>query len=112
MHWILKYELLREYEEVFQEPSSLPPKRSIEHHIELLPDAIPKKQHPYRYAYGQKTKIERIVKEMLQSGIIKPSQSCFASPALLVRRKMEAGDFVLTTSTSINLQSSTTFPFL
>ncbi|KAK4394129.1 hypothetical protein Sango_1883700 [Sesamum angolense] len=75
-------ELLQQYNDVFQEPRSLPPERSIEHCIDLLPKAIPKKQHPYRYAYGQKTEIERIVKEMLDGGIIKPSQSSFASPVL------------------------------
>ncbi|KAL0315333.1 UNVERIFIED_CONTAM: Transposon Ty3-G Gag-Pol polyprotein [Sesamum radiatum] len=80
-------ELLLKFDDVFQEPNSLPPERNIKHCIELLPDAIPKKQHPYRYAYGQKTEIKRIVKEMLNSGIIKPSHSSFASPVLLVKKK-------------------------
>ncbi|KAL2230956.1 UNVERIFIED_CONTAM: Retrovirus-related Pol polyprotein from transposon [Sesamum indicum] len=75
------------YQDVFQEPKSLPPERSIQYSIELLSDAIPKKQHPYRYAYGQKTEIERLVKEMLGNGIIRPSQSSFASPVLLVKKK-------------------------
>ncbi|KAL2232583.1 UNVERIFIED_CONTAM: putative mitochondrial protein [Sesamum indicum] len=80
-------ELLQQYEDIFQEPKSLPPERNIEHGIELLPNAIPKRQHPYRYAFGQKTEIEKIVKEMLQNGIIRPSQSSFASPVLLVKKK-------------------------
>ncbi|KAL0282300.1 UNVERIFIED_CONTAM: Retrovirus-related Pol polyprotein from transposon [Sesamum angustifolium] len=80
-------ELLQQYNDVFQEPRSLPPERSIKRCIDLLPKAIPKKQHPYRYAYGQKTEIERIVKEMLDSGIIKPSQSSFASTVLLLKKK-------------------------
>ncbi|KAL0283300.1 UNVERIFIED_CONTAM: Retrovirus-related Pol polyprotein from transposon.6 [Sesamum angustifolium] len=80
-------ELLLQFEDVFQEPNSLPPETNIEHCIELLPDAIPKKQHQYRYAYSQKTEIERIVKEMLNSGIIRPSHSSFVSPVLLVKKK-------------------------
>ncbi|KAL2230686.1 UNVERIFIED_CONTAM: Transposon Ty3-G Gag-Pol polyprotein [Sesamum indicum] len=80
-------ELLQQYKDVFQEPKSLPPERSIEHSIELLPEAIPKKQYPYRYAYGQKTEIEKLVREMLENGIIRPSQSSFASPVLLVKKK-------------------------
>ncbi|KAL0298874.1 UNVERIFIED_CONTAM: Retrovirus-related Pol polyprotein from transposon.6 [Sesamum radiatum] len=65
----------------------MPPVRNIEHMIELRPDAIPKKQQPYRYAYGQKTEIENIVRGMLKSGIIQESQSSFASPVLLVKKK-------------------------
>ncbi|KAL2251677.1 UNVERIFIED_CONTAM: Retrovirus-related Pol polyprotein from transposon [Sesamum indicum] len=80
-------EVLQMYEVVFQEPQTLPPERKIEHCIELIPEAIPRRQHPYRYAYGQKTEIERIVKEMLRSGIIRPSQSSFASSVLLVKKK-------------------------
>ncbi|KAK4388623.1 Retrovirus-related Pol polyprotein from transposon [Sesamum angolense] len=42
-------DLLHHFSDVFQEPRTLPPERTIEHHIELVPDAIPRKQHPYRY---------------------------------------------------------------
>ncbi|KAL0421330.1 UNVERIFIED_CONTAM: Transposon Ty3-G Gag-Pol polyprotein [Sesamum latifolium] len=67
--------LMHQFKDVFQEPKTLPPERIIEHHIELVPDAIPRKQHPYRYVHGQKTEIEKIVKDMLESGIIRTSQS-------------------------------------
>ncbi|KAL0423465.1 UNVERIFIED_CONTAM: hypothetical protein Sradi_0881300 [Sesamum radiatum] len=53
----------------------------------LIYYTILKKQHPYRYSYGQKIEIERIVKEMLESGNIRPSQSSFASLMLLVKKK-------------------------
>ncbi|KAL2236288.1 UNVERIFIED_CONTAM: hypothetical protein Sindi_0820500 [Sesamum indicum] len=45
-------ELLQMHQDVFQEPHLLPPKREIEHCIDLLPEAIPKRQHPYRKDWG------------------------------------------------------------
>jgi hypothetical protein len=41
---------------------------------------------PYRYLYFQKTEIEKIVRDLLQSGVIRLSQSPFSSPILLVRK--------------------------
>lgn len=43
--------------------------------------------NPYRCPYVQKNKIEKIIKEMLASGIIRHITSPFASPLLLVRKK-------------------------
>ncbi|KAL0331636.1 UNVERIFIED_CONTAM: Transposon Ty3-G Gag-Pol polyprotein [Sesamum angustifolium] len=43
--------------------------------------------HPYRYSFAQKDEIEKIVKELLESGVIQPSQSSFGSPILLVKKK-------------------------
>jgi hypothetical protein len=41
---------------------------------------------PYRYPYFQKEEIEKIVAELLLSGVIRPSQSLFSFPVLLVRK--------------------------
>lgn len=77
--------ILKEFAKVFQEPKGLPPSQSHDHSIQLLPGAQPISVHPYRYPFYQ-GEIEKIVRELLDSGVIKPSQSLFSSPILLVRK--------------------------
>lgn len=79
--------VLHTYDEVFQEPKGLPPHRKFDHNIPLLPGAAPVNLRHYRYNPMQKNEIEKQVQEMLAQGIIRPSSSPFASPALLVGEK-------------------------
>ena len=67
--------VLRSHEAVFCTPTGVPPPRPFDHRIHLLPNAKPVNVHPYRYPYFQKNEIEKQVKEMLASGVIRPSQS-------------------------------------
>ena len=80
-------ELLRDYDDVLQTPSSLPPSRSVDHEIHLKPEAQPFKLKPYRYPHCPKEEIEKQVAEMLQKGIVKYCNNLFASPVLLVKKK-------------------------
>lgn len=79
--------VIASYDDVFQTPESLPPPRPFDHQINLIPGAQPVNVRPYRYSPLQKTKIEKQLVEMLNSGIIRPSSSSYASPVLLVRKK-------------------------
>lgn len=78
---------LKDYADVFKEPTTLPPLRDIDHHIPLKEGTQPINVRPYRYAYFQKAEIEKQVHEMLNMGIIRPSTSPFSSPVLLVKKK-------------------------
>ena len=49
---------------VFETPTSLPPKRSHDHHIPLHPTIGPVSVRPYRYPYYQKIEIKKMVKEL------------------------------------------------
>lgn len=80
-------ELLNEFTDLFAEPSELPPRRIYDHTIPLVEGAQPVSVKPYRYALMLKSKIEKQVTEMLQSGLIKHSTSAFSSLVLLVRKK-------------------------
>jgi len=78
--------LLRTFVDVFTEPIALPPRRPHDHSITLQPGAQPVSVRPYRYPFYQKAEIEKIVKELLHTGVIRPSHSPFSSPVLLVRK--------------------------
>lgn len=76
-----------EYEDLFKEPTRLPPPRRHDHYIPLKEGTNLVTSNPYICPFVQKNKIERIVKEMLSSGIIRHDTSPFASPFLLVGKK-------------------------
>lgn len=80
-------QLLGEFTEVFNEPSSLPQHMKFDHAISILPGATPVNCRPYRYNPQQKDKIEKQVNAMLRAGTILPSMSPYASPVLLVKKK-------------------------
>jgi hypothetical protein len=79
--------LLDEFRSLFAEPTELPPRRTCDHRIPLVSGAAPVAIRQYRYKPALKDEIERQVSKLLHSGFIRPSQSAFSSPILLVRKK-------------------------
>lgn len=79
--------VLVEFDDVFGEPSELPPRRACDHRIPLMPGAQPVNIRAYRHKPEHKTEIEPQVAELLKSGVIQHSVSQFASPAILVKKK-------------------------
>lgn len=78
--------VLTQYSGVFEMPNSLPPLRNKQRQIVLKENSEPVSVRPYRYPQIQKEEIEKLVDEMLQAGIIQPSQSPFSNPVLLVKK--------------------------
>lgn len=79
---------------MFNMPSGLPPIRGHEHSIVLKEGSQPISVRPYRYPHAQKDEIERLIKEMMDAGIIQVSNSPFSSPEFWLRKKMGPGVFV------------------
>ena len=66
--------LCEEYKDIFKEVIGLPPKRTHDHQIPLVPGAEPVNLRPYRYPWEQKNIIERMIEEMLSIGHHKEQQ--------------------------------------
>jgi hypothetical protein len=79
--------ILQAFVDVFQEPEGLPPHRSHDHAIPLIPGSKPPNFRPYRMSHNQKNTIETIIAQMLKNKEIQPSNSPFSSPVILVRKK-------------------------
>jgi hypothetical protein len=79
--------LLHQFQDIFQEPTGLPPSRDCDHHIPLKEGAKPPNLRPYKMSHSQKNSVELLIKEMLQKFEIRPSTSPYSSPIILVRKK-------------------------
>ena len=79
-------ELHASFDDVFAEPRGLPPLRSRDHSITLVPGSQPVAVRPYRYPATHKDELERQCTVMLDLGLIRRSSSAFSSPVLLVKK--------------------------
>ena len=79
--------LLAEFSDIFDEPHNLSLTRRHDHCITILPGKSPANAQPYQYSHLQKDEIERIVNEMLKTGVIQPSCSPYSSPVLVIRKE-------------------------
>jgi len=80
--------VLHKHKRVFDDPSKgLPPSRGFQHVIELETGTKPIVINPYRHPKVFKDEIEKTIKELLDSGHIRPSSSLFASSVVLVKKK-------------------------
>ena len=68
-------------------PKGLQPFWDRDHATHLIPRSGPPNIGPYRYPYGEKSEIECMVEEMLEVGIIRPSQSSLSTLVVMVDKK-------------------------
>ena len=63
------------------------PGTDLHYHTIDTGDAAPKRQRGYKHSPVAKKEIERQTQEMLENGIIEPSQSMWSAPCILVKKK-------------------------
>ena len=80
-------DLFDQYSQLFQPLVDLPPSRTTDHAINIIPNATLMNVRPYRYPHFQKKEIEDQISSMLDKGFIRPNASPFSSPVLLVKKK-------------------------
>jgi hypothetical protein len=81
--------LLDEYQDVFPAdlPSSLPPRRDIDHRIELIPGSAPTSRPTYRLSPAELDELKKQLAELTAHGFIQPSKSPYGAPVLFVKKK-------------------------
>ena len=79
--------MLENYSDLFKDPEGLPSARGYDYVIPLKEGSQPVNLRPYRYSGLQKDVLEKMVEEMLGSGIIRPNNNPFASLIMLVKKK-------------------------
>ena len=81
--------LLEEYGDVFPEklPYGPPPKRMLDHEIEVVPGAEPPHKSPYRLSNAEMEELRNQVETLLEQGWIRPSSSPYGSPVIFVPKK-------------------------
>jgi hypothetical protein len=80
--------LLSKHQMVFSTPQGLPPSCGVhDHSIPLVPGSLPPNIRPYCHPFSQKNEIEKMVKELLNAGIIRPSTIPYSSLVVMVLKK-------------------------
>ncbi|UYV75458.1 hypothetical protein LAZ67_13000337 [Cordylochernes scorpioides] len=86
LHKTKLLELLENFSEVFS-PIDKTTSRIITKHRINTGDAKPSKKMPYRVSPSERKVIQEEVDRMMEMGVVQPSESPWASPVVLVRKK-------------------------
>ena len=81
--------ILNDFSDIFPRdlPAGLPPKRDIDHRIELVPGTEPPHRALYRMSPKGLDELKQQLKDLTDKGYIQPSVSPFGAPVLFVPKK-------------------------
>jgi len=79
--------VISEFEDLFQIPKELPPKKDIQHKIQLHQDVALPNIGLYRHSIMESEEIKKQVKELLDQGVIRHNTSPCGSPIVIIPKK-------------------------
>nr|GFA85442.1 putative reverse transcriptase domain-containing protein [Tanacetum cinerariifolium] len=80
--------IVQDFPEVFPEDlPGLPPARSVEFQIDLIPGTGPVARAPYRLAPSEMKELSEQLQDLSNKGFIRPSSSSWGDPVLFVKKK-------------------------
>jgi hypothetical protein len=80
--------LCSEFSDVFEPVHGLPPKRNIDHKIDIVPgtDFAPSR-HTYRLSQPELAELRKQLEKLIEEGWIRPSLSPYGAPVLFAKKK-------------------------
>jgi hypothetical protein len=81
--------VLEEFPDVMPDKllENLPPRRCVDHAIEVMPGVEPPAKAPYRMSHEELKELKVQLEKLLTKGYIKPSKSPYGAPVLFVHKK-------------------------
>jgi hypothetical protein len=81
--------VLEEFPDVMPKelPKDLPPRRRVDHAIEVMPKVTPPAKAPYRMSHEELKELKVQLEDLLAKGYIKPNKSPYGAPVLFVHKK-------------------------
>jgi len=82
-------QVLEEFLDVMPEEllENLPPRRRVDHAIEVVPRVAPPAKAPYKMSHEELKELKVQLEELLAKGYIKPSKSPYGAPILFIHKK-------------------------
>ena len=102
--------LIRVFDDIFAADPKNPTLTNLAQHRIITNDALPVKQKPRRLPKAWENEVNQQVKEMLDKQIIRPSQSPWNSPILLVKKRDNTTRFVCDFRALNNVTKKDTYP--
>jgi transposase InsO family protein len=79
--------VLLEFDDVFARPHCMPPDHIVQHDLKVTTDNNPPHRPPLRLSETELAALNDIIGKLLDEGLIQPSFSPYAAPAMLVKKK-------------------------